>query len=75
VIRPSTSPCGSPIIFVPKKDGTWTMCINYKEFNKITLKNQYPPPRINDMLDQLQHVKYFTKLDLKSGYHQVRFKE
>ena len=51
VIRPSTSPCGSPIIIVPKKDGTWRMCIDYRELNKITLKNRYSLPRINDLLD------------------------
>jgi hypothetical protein len=75
VIRASTSPCGSTIIIVPKKDGTWRMCINYKALNKITLKNWYPLPKIDDLLDQLQHAKYFTELDLKSGYHQVRVKE
>jgi hypothetical protein len=75
VIRPSTSPCGSPIIIVPKKDGTWRMCTDYRALNKITLKNRYPLPRINDILDQLQHAKYFTKLDSKSRYHQVRVKE
>jgi hypothetical protein len=75
VIRPSNSPCGSPIIIVPKKDRTWKMCIDYRALNKITLKNQYPFPRIDDLFDQLQHGKYFTKLDLKSGYHQVRVKE
>jgi hypothetical protein len=75
VIRPSTSPCGSPIIIVPKKYGTWRICIDYKALNKITLKNRYPLQRIDDLLDQLQHAKYFTKLDLKSRYHQVRVKE
>jgi hypothetical protein len=74
VIRPSTSPCGSPIIIVPKKDGTWRMCIDYRALNEITLKNRYPPPRIDDLLDQLHHVKYFTKMDLKSRYHQVQVK-
>eukprot|EP00253_Pinus_taeda_P026624 PITA_26624 len=60
---------------MPKKDGTWQMCIDYKALNKITLNNRYPLPKIDDFLDQLQQAKYFTKQDLKSGYHQVRVKE
>jgi hypothetical protein len=75
VIRPRTSPCGAPIIIVPKKDGTWRMCIDYKALKNITLKNQHPVPRIDDLLDQLEHTKYFTKLDLKLGYHQTRIRE
>ena len=75
VIRPSTSPCGSPIVLVPKKDGTWRMCMDFRALNKIMLKNHYPLPRIADFLDQLKDVVYFTKLDLRSGYHQIEIVE
>ena len=75
VIRPSTSPCGSSIMLVPKKDGTWRMCVDYQAIKKIMVKNQYPLPLIDDLLDQLKNAIYFTKLDLRSGYHQVRIAE
>ncbi|GBG78917.1 hypothetical protein CBR_g28631 [Chara braunii] len=70
-IRPSTSPYGSPVLFAPKKGGTLRMCINYRDLNAITVKNAEPLPCIDDLLDRVQGCKYYTKLDLKSGYHQI----
>ena len=72
ILHPSTPSCGSTIVLVPKKDETWRMCIDSCALNKIMVKNHYPLPCINDFLDQLKHAKYFTKLYLRSGYHQVR---
>ncbi|KAI3729830.1 hypothetical protein L6452_18501 [Arctium lappa] len=74
-IRPSSSPWGAPVLFVKKKDGTFRMCIDYRELNKLTLKNRYPLPRIDDLFDQLQGAAYFSKIDLRSGYHQMRVRE
>ena len=74
-IRPSSSPSGSPMILVPKKEGTWRMCVEFSALKKITLKNRYPLPKIDDLLDQLKFFVYFTKLDLRSGYHQIRIAE
>ncbi|KAI3747349.1 hypothetical protein L6452_09803 [Arctium lappa] len=74
-IRPSSSSWGAPVLFVKKKDGSMRMCIDYRELNKLTVKNKYPLPRIDDILDQLQGVSYFSKIDLRSGYHQLKVRE
>ncbi|MFS7955896.1 putative nucleotidyltransferase, Ribonuclease H [Helianthus anomalus] len=74
-IRPSTSPWGAPVLFVKKKDGSFRMCIDYRELNKLTIKNRYPLPRIDDLFDQLQGAQCFSKIDLRSGYHQLRIQE
>ncbi|KAI3685833.1 hypothetical protein L6452_35093 [Arctium lappa] len=73
-IRPSSSPWGAPVLFVKKKDGSMRMCIDYRELNKVTVKNKYPLPRIDDLFDQLQGAGCFSKIDLRSDYHQVRVK-
>ncbi|KAJ0468921.1 putative nucleotidyltransferase, Ribonuclease H [Helianthus annuus] len=74
-IQPSSSPWGAPVLFVKKKDGSMRMCIDYRELNKVTIKNRYPLPRIDDLFDQLQGARYFSKIDLRSGYHQLKVQE
>nr|GEX12103.1 hypothetical protein [Tanacetum cinerariifolium] len=74
-IRPSHSPWGAPVLFVKKKDGAMRMCIDYRELNKLTIKNRYPLPRINDLFDQLEGACCFSKIDLCLGYHQLRVQE
>ena len=72
--RPSVSPWGAPILFVKKKDRTMRMCIDYRQLNKVTVKNKYPLPRIDDLFDQLQGASLFSKIDLRSGYHQLKIR-
>ncbi|GJY79582.1 putative reverse transcriptase domain-containing protein [Tanacetum coccineum] len=74
-IRPSSSPWRAPVLFVKKKDGSFWMCIDYWELNKLTVKNCYPLPRIDDLFDQLQGSSVYSKIDLRSGYHQLRVRE
>ena len=71
-IRPSVSPWGAPVLFVKKNDGSMRLCIDYRELNKVTMRNKYPLPRIDDLFYQLQGACVFSKIDLRSGYHQLR---
>jgi hypothetical protein len=73
-IRPSVSPWGAPVLFVEKKEDTLRLCIDYRQLNKVTIKNKYPLPRIDDLFDQLGGASIFSKIDLRSGYHQVQIK-
>ena len=71
-IRPSVSPWGAAVLFVRKKDGSLRLCIDYRMLNQLTVKNKYPLPRVEDLFDQLQSASVFSKIDLRSGYHQLR---
>ncbi|KAL4340109.1 hypothetical protein GQ457_08G032600 [Hibiscus cannabinus] len=73
-IRPSTSPWGAPVLFVKKKDGSMRLCIDYRQLNRVTIKNKYPLPRIEDLFDQLRDASVFSKIDLRSGYYQMKVK-
>ena len=75
LIRPSASPWGSPVIFVDKEDGTIRLCVDYRKLNDVTIKNKYPLPKIEDLFDQMNGAKIFSKIDLRTGYHQLRVRE
>ncbi|KAL4384851.1 hypothetical protein GQ457_15G012120 [Hibiscus cannabinus] len=74
-IRPSSFPWGAPVLFVKKKDGSMRLCVDYRQLNKVTIKNKYPLPRIDDLFDQLKDASVFSKIDLRSGYYQMKVKE
>ena len=74
-IRPSTSPWGAPVLFAMKKDKTLRLCIDYRQLNKVTIKNRYPLPRIDDLFDQLRGARVYSKIDLRASYHQLRVRD
>nr|KYP68680.1 Transposon Ty3-G Gag-Pol polyprotein [Cajanus cajan] len=75
LVRPSVSSWGAPVLLVKKKDGGSRLCVDYRQLNKLTIKNKFPLPRIDDLMDQLRGASVFSKIDLRSGYHQMRVKE
>ena len=74
-LRPSTSPWGAPVLFAKKKDKTLRLCIDYRQLNRATIKNRYPLPRIDDLFNQLRGARVYSKIDLRTGYHQLRFRD
>ena len=74
-IKPSTSPWGAPVLFAKKKDKTLGQCIDYRQLNRVTIKNRYPLPRVDDLFDHLRGARVYSKIDLRTGYHQLRVRE
>ena len=74
-MRPSTSPWGAPVLFTKKKDNTFRLCIDYRQLNRVTIKNRCPLPRIDDFFDQLRGARVYSKIDLRTGYHQLRVRD
>jgi hypothetical protein len=75
LIRPGASPWGSPVLFVDKQDGTIRLCVDYRKLNEVMIKNKYPLPKIEDLFNQLNGAKVFSKIDLRTGYHQLKVRE